>query len=589
MILLLTFAFLAGAATALSPCALPVLPVVFSAGSTGGRRRPAGVAIGLAVSFTFAVVVLVYIIAALGLPDTLLRSIAIVILLAFGISLIVPQVGDRVETLLSRMTSRSAGKLAQTTQSRADGKDGFWSGFLVGGGLGFVYAPCAGPILAGVITVTASQELTAERLFVALAYGIGSAATFFVLMLGGRKLIAPLVKRSPAVQTAMGVTMVALAFAMFANLDTRFQTTIADKLPAALVNPTGSLEESSNIQDSLADANGKTRSAETESSSSEDVDTSNLPVIGPAPDFVGNQKWFNTLNGEPLSISELRGKVVLVDFWTYTCINCIRTLPALKKLWASYRNKGLVIVGVHSPEFPFERSASNVEEALEQNELTYPVAQDNEFATWNAYSNEFWPSKFLIDANGNIRYAHIGEGEYEETDAAVRSLLAEAGESDLGDGLDVEGVESASAGQLTPETYLGSARAAGFLNGPITEGENDYRLVKDLDPNTLSYGGRWQIDSDSATSSASSSRLDLNFNARRVFLVLGTEQGAKKVNVLLDGKPIESAEAGRQVRRSMVTVKGQKLYSLVDLPKVENRTLSLRFPPGVSGYAFTFG
>lgn len=592
MLLLTLFAFVAGAATAMSPCALPVLPVAFSAGSTGGRGRPAGVAIGLAVSFTFAVVALVYLIALLGLPDDLLRNIAIVILLGFGLSLVVPSLGDRVEALLSRVTSRAAGRLAERSQHTAEGRDGFWSGSVIGSGLGLVYAPCAGPILAGVITVTASQDFTAERLIVAAAYGVGSAVTFFVLMLGGRRFIGPLTKRSPAVQTAMGATMIALAFAMFLDYDTRFQTTIADKLPAAIVNPTGRLERSSAVEESLADARGGRMDEVSPMplAASSDAGGDDLPVLGSASEFVGNQRWFNTPGGRPLTLAELRGKVVLVDFWTYTCINCIRTLPYLKELWAKYRDKGLVIVGVHSPEFPFERSAANVSDAIEQNDLGYPVAQDNEFTTWNAYENQYWPAKYLIDAEGRIRYTHIGEGYYEETDAAVRELLAEAGADDLGDiGGKAAGEEVRRYHELTSETYLGSARAAGFMNGTIRDGTHNYKAVRDLPRNTLAYDGRWKIDAHSATSVGGRAAIDLHFNARRVYLVLGNKGSAKSVQVELDGAPIARSFAGRHVRGGRLTVDGQRLYSLVDLDSVEAHRLTLTFEKGVSGYAFTFG
>ncbi len=591
MLLLTLFAVLAGAATALSPCALPVLPVVFSAGSTGGRRRPAGVAIGLAVSFTFAVVVLVYLLAALGLPDELLRTFAIGILFLFGLSLVVPQLGDRVEAVFSRMTARTAGAVSSRATTRSGEKDGFWSGFVIGSGLGLVYAPCAGPILAGVITVTASQEFTLERLVVAAAYGLGSAVTFFVLMLGGRRLIAPLARRTPAVQTAMGTTMILLAFAMYLDLDVRFQTTIADKLPQAIVNPTGSLERSSAVKSSLSEAKGGQPEGRSPLPLAPAADGSErLPSLGPAAEFEGNQRWFNTANNQPLKLADLRGKVVLVDFWTYTCINCIRTLPHLKALWSKYRDDGLVIVGVHSPEFPFERSAANVQDAIDQNELGYPVAQDNDFKTWDAYENQYWPAKYLIDAEGRVRYMHVGEGDYEETDAAVRDLLVEAGARDVSDEqVDVKPERIENFHALTAETYLGSARAAGFMNGTIVDGVHDYRRIKELPVNTLAYGGRWKIDSQSATASGARSTIDLHFNARRVYLVLGNRGGPKKVRVQLDGEPISSGDAGRHVKSGVLTVDGQKLYSIVDLGRVRSGRLSLQVGEGVSGYAFTFG
>lgn len=587
MVLLMLFAFLAGAATAVSPCALPVLPVVFAAGVTGGRRRPLGIAAGLAVSFSFAVVVLVYLLSALGLPGGLLRTFAIAVLLVFGLSLLMPKAADWVEFQISKLTSRGAGRVAGATQSQAAGKDGFWSGFLVGSGLGFVYAPCAGPILAGVITATAAQSFSSQRLLVAMAYGLGSAVTFFVLMIGGRKLIAPLTKRSQGIQIAMGMAMVFVAVAMFANLDTRFQTAIASELPSALVNPTGKLENSSAVQSDLAAARGSKRKFDGDQ---KQKPHSALPVLGKAPEFAGTQKWFNTPGGEKLTLKQLRGKVVLVDFWTYTCINCIRTQPYLKSWYAKYHDKGLEIVGVHTPEFPFEHSATNVEDAVRQAGIEYPVAQDNDYKTWDAYSNEYWPAHYLIDAEGRVRATHFGEGKYRETERQIRSLLREAGDQNLGGDSKTSSAVKPSQQQVTPETYLGAARAQGWQNGQITAGTQDFGPPpRSLAQSVFAYSGRWRITEESATAAGASSRIDVHFRARRVYLVLGSPGHARRAEVELDGKPIAARSSGRDVVGGAVTVRAQRLYNLVDLPAVQDHKLTLHLAPGVTGFAFTFG
>ena len=415
------FALVAGAATALSPCVLPVLPAVLGAGVTGGRRRPLGVVTGLVLAFTFATVALVYVIDALGLPDGLVRTLAIVTLLAFGITLLIPGLGDRIEAWGSRIAPGPA---------RARG-EGFGSGLLLGASLGFVYTPCAGPILAGVITVSAAQDFTAGKLAVALAYAVGSGAVLYLLMLGGRRLVDRLRPYRPWVQAATGAAMVLVALAMTADLDLEFQNAIADDLPAVLVNPSGELEGSEAVADELAAVRGGHGAAE--GGVEEAAAGAELPSYGAAPDFVSPGQWFNT-GGEPLSIADLSasGRVVLIDFWTYTCINCIRTLPYLTAWDSEYRDDGLVIVGVHAPEFAFERDAGNVAEAIDRNGIAYPVVQDNEFGTWNAFGNQYWPAKYLIDADGQVRFVHFGEGRYEETEAAIRSLLAEAGDSRLG-------------------------------------------------------------------------------------------------------------------------------------------------------------
>lgn len=581
MALLVLFGFVAGAATALSPCVLPVLPVALSAGATGGRRRPLGIVAGLAVSFTFATVALVYVIAALGLPDDLLRNLAIAVLIGFGLTLMAPPLAARVEAWISRLASRGGGPRT--------GGEGFWSGTLVGFSLGFVYAPCAGPILAGVITVSASQSFDAGRLAVALSYGIGSAVVLYFLMLGGRRAIAPLAKRGVGLQIAMGAVMVFVGLAMLGNYDIRFQNAIASDLPSFLVNPSGALEESASARDALTELRGGGHGAKFAAQGSPDEGADgglDLPVLGRAPEFVGNERWFNTPGDEPLTLKQLRGRIVLVDFWTYSCINCIRTFPYLKAWDKRYRKDGLTIVGVHTPEFPFERDPGNVEEAIESNEIRYPVAQDNEQQTWNAYANEYWPAEYFIDARGRVRYAHFGEGEYEEKERVIRALLAEAGHEVGKSMAGGHGVE-AESGVTTPETYLGAARAERFTNGPLPQGLHRFRAPARVPPDHLAYRGPWRVEFHSATAAGGS--LELNFGARRVYLVLGTVDGRpRRVKVTLDGRPIGAA-AGADVHDGAVTVRSQRLYSLVDLPAVGRHRLRLEPEAGTMGYAFTFG
>jgi cytochrome c biogenesis protein CcdA/thiol-disulfide isomerase/thioredoxin len=578
MIVLVLFAFVAGAATAVSPCVLPVLPIALSAGLTGGRRRPLGVVTGLALSFTFATVALVYFISLLGLPDGLLRTLAIVALIVFGVSLVVPPLGARLEARLSRIGPASGVSVGR-------GGEGFLSGALVGAGLGFVYAPCAGPILAGVITVSASQSFTTSRLSVALAYGVGSALVLYLLMLGGRRVTGRLARRSGRFQMGMGAVMVIIAVLMLGNYDTRFETAIASDLPSFLVDPTQSLETTSQARDQLAALRGhKARQA----GGVRQADAGErLPVLGRAPDFVGTQQWFNTPAGEPLSLGGLRGHVVLVDFWTYSCINCIRTLPYLNAWYAKYASKGFTIVGVHTPEFPFEHSPANVAEAIGQNGIHYPVVQDNNYATWNAYNNEYWPAEYLIDGQGRIRLTDFGEGEYAAKERAIRSLLAEAGSTGLGSATHV-GAQQPSE-ETTPETYLGAEKAERFDGGAVAPGVHDYgQGGPPPAPEHLRYSGLWRVAQESATAGRASA-LTLSFRARNVFLVMGSTTGTRSVRLLLDGHPIEQASAGGDVHGGVVSVSFQRLYRLVELPRVERHVLTVEPAPGTSVYSFTFG
>jgi cytochrome c biogenesis protein CcdA/thiol-disulfide isomerase/thioredoxin len=575
--LLVLFALVAGAGTALSPCVLPVLPAVLSAGVTGGRHRPFGVVCGLAISFTFATVALVYVIDALGLPNDLARTVAIVVLAGFGVSLLIPPLSARVEAWISRVVPGPS----------RTGRDGFGSGLLIGASLGFVYAPCAGPILAGVITVSAAQDFTVGKLAVAFAYSVGSAAVLYVLIRGGRGITDRLAAYRGHVQMAMGVVMVGVAGLMAADLDLRFERAIADDLPSALVSPTNQLERSSAVDEQIAELRGG--HATPEGGLQEAAAGARLPVLGRAPAFTGTQRWFNTPGGRPLSLTGLRGKVVLVDFWTYTCINCIRTLPYVEAWYRKYQRDGFTVVGVHTPEFPFEKEAPNVERAIADDGLTYPVAQDNDYATWTAYGNQYWPAKYLIDARGRVRFAHFGEGSYAETERAIRSLLAEAGQARLG-GRAKARAEIPDPEVRTPESYLGASRADRFANGPIRPGIQRFGAIgpSALPPDHLAYAGGWRISGESATARRDAS-LAVSFQARRVFCVMGSRNGPRPVRVLLDGHPIPDSLAGEDVRGGEAVVSGQRLYRLVDLPRAGRHVLSLQFAPDVAGYAFTFG
>ena len=566
MALLILFAFVAGVGTALSPCVLPVLPIALSAGATGGSRRPLGIVTGLALSFTFVTVALVYVIHWLGLPDDLLRKIAIVGLILFGLALVVPSVGGRIEAWLSRLVPARASRR---------GGEGFGSGLLVGFGLGAVYTPCAGPILAGVITLSASQTFTAGRLATALAYGIGSGIGLYVLMLGGRRLTRRLSARSVRFQQGLGAVMVVVAVLMLAKLDVRFQNAIAADLPSFLVNPTGGLEESAAVKKPLEEVRSGGHG---------------MRKLFKAPAIQGTQRWFNTDGGRPLDLAALRRqhRVVLIDFWTYTCINCLRTLPQVKAWDAKYRADGLTVIGVHTPEFPFEKDAGNVRDAIARNGIRYPVVQDNEYETWNAYGNQYWPAKYLIDAEGQVRYTHFGEGSYGKTEKAIRSLLAEAGQRRLG-GMVGDRAPTPSA-RTTPETYLGSARAERFVNGAIAEGVHDYGrgAPPELPLSYLAYRGRWGIAPSGAVAGPGA-RLFLRFRAREVYLVLGSPERSRRVSVLLDGRRVSARLAGSDVSGGSAVVGRQRLYRLVSLPRVGNHTLELRPQSGVRGYAFTFG
>ncbi len=547
MLVLLLVAFVAGIVTALSPCVLPVLPVILAGGTTGNERQPYAIVAGLVVSFTVFTLTATAVLSALHLPDDLLRNIAIVVVALVGLSLLWPRLGEIFErpfARFSRIDSRRAG-----------------GGFLLGICLGLVFTPCAGPVIGAVATVAATKDLSLDAVLVTLAYALGAGLVLLGFAIAGRRgLQLPRVKTAaPMIRRALGGAVLVVAILMAFNVDTRLRTNLPEYTRALQ-----GLEESDDVQgrlDSLVPGRDEVAAQGDE-----------LGDGGPAPEFAGVEAW---LNSDPLTIKELKGKVVLIDFWTYSCINCLRTLPYIKKWDETYRDKGLVIVGVHTPEFAFEREKSNVESAVRRLGLQYPVALDPDFGTWEAWQNRYWPAKYLIDRSGRIRYSHFGEGEYEKTEEAIRTLLDEP---DL-PGLVSSGVDAETPGDVqTPETYLGSDRLQGYYGSEISVGsETDYTFADSVPPNGVSYDGRWTVEGERIVAGAGA-KLRLRYWAANANLVLGTDGKPGTVKVFLDGEPVKT-----------VKVDKDDLYRLTDLPAGGEHLLELRFSPGVEAYAFTFG
>lgn len=580
MPLLLLFALIAGAGTAITPCVLPVLPALLSAGAVGGRRRPLGIVVGLSVTFTIAIVALAQLVKGVGLASGAARTVAIVVLIAFGLVLLVPSLAARVQAPLSRLA-----RFGPKTRG-----DGFWSGVGVGGALGFVCAPCAGPILAAVTSVSASSGPSPRIVAVAVAYSIGLSAVLLLYALGGRAVLERIRRRARGhlVEPVLGVILILTGVAMATNLDVRFEEALArdGSLPAFLVNPTRALETSQAVQSRLASLRPPAKFASTGGPAS------NLPRLGPAPEFTDTQRWFNTPGGRALTLHGERGHVVLVDFWTYTCINCIRTLPFLKGLYATYHRYGLQIVGVETPEFTFEQNAGNVAQAIASDGLRYPVVQDNRYGTWNAWGNQYWPAEYLIDATGQVRHTQFGEGDYDKSEEAVRALLREAGARRLPPPMTAHAIMP-SAGLGTPETYLNALRQQGFTP-PLMSGVHAYPGVPAPVINQFALRGQWSVgsqDGSPSTPVGTGAAIQAGIQAASVYLVLTSDgQAPRDVRVLLDGKPVSGRTAGQDVHgNGVVTVRGQRLYSLVSLPSAGQHALTVEVPPGVSAYSFTFG
>ncbi len=556
MLVFVLIAVVVGAGTALSPCALPVLPALLASTAASGRSRPLGVVLGLSATFLLTIAFTATVLTHIGLGGAELRWAGIVVLAIAGVAVIVPAVGHRLERPLASLSRLGPKRLG----------DGFGSGLLVGGALGFVYAPCAGPILAAVVAASAA---TGRTIAIAVGYTAGTAAVLLAIALGGRRVLAPLRRAGPQrVQQALGAVLLLTAVVLAIGLDTQFETALARHTSDITV--TAGLERSAAVQNRLGTLHGGSRTPFP-------AGNAGLPDLGAAPDFTGTQGWFNTAGDKPLTLASLRGRVVLVDFWTYTCINCLRTLPFLEAWDARYRKAGLTIVGVHSPEFGFEHEAGNVARAIKANGIRYPVVQDNDLATWNAWGNAYWPAEYLIDAKGHVRHASVGEGEYGATEKAIRTLLAERGD-DVGSAVAKPHGVTPVSDLTTPETYIGTERAEGFVGTAPIAGTHRYTPPAHIPLSHFALGGTWSIGPQAATA-ASGATIDATVRARFVYLVLSPPKGRPgAVTVTRDG--------GRPQRIDVAT---QRLYRLVALSKDGEHRVHLALAPGTSAYAFTFG
>lgn len=572
MLLLIAFAFIAGIVTILSPCILPVLPIILS-GSTGDKARPWGVILGFIASFTFFTLFLTTLVKLTGVSPDSLRYVSVVILTLFGLSLIIPQ----IRALFEKAFTLIAGRVPTNSSST-----GLLGGLLVGFSLGLLWTPCVGPILASVISLALTGSVTGNAVLITLAYAIGTSIPMIIIMKGGQAILQKnqwLVRNAANIQKGFGVAMILTALAIFNNYDRKFQTYILDLFPQYGVGLTA-FEDSEIIKKEL-DSLG--------SDSIDDMRGKSLDQIRDgfikAPELIPGGEW---INSEPFTLQDQRGKVVLIDFWTYSCINCIRTMPYLRAWHEKYADKGLVILGVHTPEFEFEKNINNVKEAVEGFKLEYPIMQDNNFATWKAYRNRYWPAKYLIDKNGIVRYTHFGEGKYDETEKMIQELLAETG-SDVSD-MEINNPDYDLFGR-TPEIYLGYKRVQ-LLASPekIVPNEfSEYSSPSSLVINKFALESQWKISEEYSQAQKGSS-LYSRFSAKDVYLVMRSASGEEaQVKVYLDGQEIGD-NGGIDVIDNMITVSEDRLYHIVELDKPGTHTLKLEYPDGnIESFAFTFG
>ena len=588
MLTLVAIGFAAGLVTALSPCVLPVLPGILAASSltagaavVGGpgpgtgpvsvaaapqvsRRRPYLIVAGLLTSFTLLTLLGATLISVLGVPEGLLRGIALLTIIGVGLGLLIPGIGHQLERLFYRFPNRGPVRGS--------------SAFVFGLTLGVVFVPCAGPVLAAITVLAASQGLSTGLVVLTLAFAAGLAIPLLLVARLGVGAGRRLADRMPTVRKVAGAVLLLTGLAMAFGLADAVQRAVPGYVAAVQQR----LEDNDTARGALDALRSDPRPAAAAGApvgeQTFDECAQNSAVLadcGRAPELTGIVDWLNTPGDAPLSLAGLQaeGRVVLVDFWTYSCINCQRTLPYITAWDAAYRDQGLTVIGVHSPEFAFEREVANVAERAKDFGVKYPIAIDNDFRTWRAYDQRYWPAHYLIDRSGTVRQVHYGEGAYNETEALIRELLAEQG-APVAQSAVTPGTQEANQAQ-TPETYLGFARARGYTHEITKDGPAEYAT----DPaatgsaDGVTLRGTWTVRDEQAEAGPDAG-LTLGYSAAKVFLVLGGE-GTATVTEGTTTREIEVSGA-------------PTLYELRAGP-AQRSTLTLDLEEGLSAYAFTFG
>jgi cytochrome c biogenesis protein CcdA/thiol-disulfide isomerase/thioredoxin len=575
--LIYLLAFVGGVLTILSPCILPVLPFVFARADQPFRRSGLPLLTGMALTFSVVAVA-----AAFGGHWVVRlnqggRYVAMFVFLVLGVSLLFPSFAEALTRPLVRAGSRLQG--GPSTESSIA------KSFVLGISTGLLWAPCAGPILGLILTGAAIQGPSARSSFLLLSFALGAAVSLAIALFAGNKVFSTLkrslsfeiwIRRGLGVLVILGVAAIALGWDT--NLLTKFSFVNTSGAEAHLINALGPKKP----------AVFPVNAAESRPIRADE---------GPMPDLTGAVAW---LNSAPLTRDSLRGKVVLIDFWTYSCINCLRALPYVEGWAAKYKDAGLVVIGVHTPEFAFEKERANVEKAVRDLKISYPVAIDSDYKIWQAFNNEYWPAHYFIDGKGRIRYHHFGEGQYDESERVIQQLLKENGATSLAEGMlsvSGNGAEAApdKGNSRSPETYIGYHRAEHFAAAePIAQDSRKvYTLRPRLSLNQWGLAGTWTVSAESAVLQTTPGKIVFRFHARDLHLVLGPTMDGKPVRftVKLDGTAPGEDHGSDTDASGAGTVQDHRLYQLIrQKGPVEDRTFEIEFlDPGVQAFAFTFG
>ena len=573
-------AYAGGVLTILSPCILPVLPFIFSRADQPFRRSGLPLLVGMAATFAVVAGVATFAGGWIVRANQIGRILAIIVFALLGLALLFPAVADYLTRPLVRFGGRVQGP--NHTQAPSVGRS-----LVLGMSTGLLWAPCAGPILGLILTGAALQGPSAHSTFLLLAFSAGAATSLAVALLAGNRVFALMKKSFGAqewIRRGLGVAVLAGVVTIALGWDTGILRRI-------------SLSSTSGIEQTLLDRFRPVAQAKTKDVAAIQPAAVELGHEGNFPSLNGAVKW---LNSPPLTREQLKGKVVLIDFWTYSCINCLRSVPYVEAWWEKYRNDGLVVIGVHTPEFAFEKDPANVAKSLADLKITYPVAIDSNYAIWKAFNNEYWPAHYFIDANGSIRYHHFGEGKYDESEEVIQQLLREKNANLKTAGLVQVAASGAQAAPdfgdvKSPETYIGYSRQQNYASPQKIrqDAPQAYTAPSRLTVNQWGLAGNWNVSDEHAALVASPGKIIFRFHARDLHLVLGPGKNGKPVRfrVTIDGTPPGADHGGDTDEQGSGVVKEYRLYQLIrQKGKVEDRTFEIEFlDPGVQAFAFTFG
>lgn len=545
-------AFIEGFALIISPCILPILPIILAGSITGNKSRPLGIITGFIITFTIVTLFSKAIIALFDLNPNTLRNVSFVLLFMLGVVMMSTYLTEKFNLATQRLT-----RIGSSLDSVNNPQSGFLSGLVFGGLVGIIWTPCAGPVLAAVIVQIVIQQTTFSSILIIVSFAIGAGVPMLLIALIGRRLL----DKFSFVSTHADLFRKLLGLIIIASVVLLFIT--SGGVSSYTESNTISSKSSVSASSTLTLING-------------------LDTPYKAPEITGIDAW---INSPPLHLNQLINKVVLIDFWTYTCINCIRTLPYVKDWYAKYHDKGLVIIGIHSPEFEFEHNLDNVKNAVKKFGILYPVALDNNFVTWRNYHNQYWPAHYLINKEGNVVYVHFGEGEYDVTENNIRYLLG----LPMAVAATIE--ENVALKSQTPETYLGYKRTKSFASPEkiIKNQPTIYSYPKVLPKDKWALKGNWVIDAEKIVAASAGASIKLNFTSKNVYAVMGAPSNKINLKLLLNGELVIE-QKGEDVFNSQVIVSNNQLYSLIHSNSQNEGLLELIvMSPGLEIYTFTFG